>query len=80
MTHKHLPVAIFTAAVFTFGSGLAHADTNRRDIQAMNNAKLSLAQAIEAAEKQGQGRAIEAGFEAKDGAGQYEIKVLSQAN
>lgn len=78
MTLKLLPAAALLAATFVIGSGVAHADTNRRDIQAMNNAKLSLAQAIEAAEKQGQGRAIEAGFEAKDGTGQYEIKVLSQ--
>ncbi|EIM24456.1 PepSY domain-containing protein [Microvirga lotononidis] len=50
-------------------------DSNK--FQAARSAKVSLSQAVEAAEKQGQGRATEAEFEVKDGGGQYEIKVLS---
>lgn len=65
MNLKHLPTAALLAAVAAIGTGVAHADTNRRDIQAMSSAKLSLTQAIQAAETQGQGRAVEAGFEVK---------------
>ena len=47
------------------------------DVQAMQNLKVSLAQAIDTAEKQGQGKAVDAAFEREGNAGHYEIKVLS---
>lgn len=46
------------------------------EFQALRAAKVSLAKAIETAEQRGKGRAIEADFEANDGGGHYEIKVL----
>ncbi|MCW2241489.1 PepSY domain-containing protein [Azospirillum canadense] len=49
---------------------------NKKDVQALNQAKVSLTQAIETATKQGNGKAIDAEFEVEDGGGQYEIKVL----
>jgi uncharacterized membrane protein YkoI/sporulation protein YlmC with PRC-barrel domain len=47
------------------------------DVQAIQNLKVSLSQAIDTAEKQGQGKAIDADFERDGTAGHYEIKVLS---
>ena len=47
------------------------------DVQAMQNLKVSLAQAIDTAEKQGQGKAVDAAFEREGNAGHYEIKELS---
>jgi uncharacterized membrane protein YkoI len=48
-------------------------------MQALSRAKLSLTQAIEAAERQGEGKAIEAEFEARDNqASRYEVKVLGR--
>lgn len=43
---------------------------------AQQAARTTLAQAVEAAENRGQGRAVEAKFETRDGAGHYDIKVL----
>jgi len=43
----------------------------------MQNLKVSLSQAIDTAEKQGQGKAIDAAFKRDGTAGPYEIKVLS---
>ena len=50
---------------------------NASDVQAIQNLKVSLSQAIDTAEKQGQGKAIDAEFKRDGTAGQYEIKVLS---
>src|SRR3954454_20810090 len=47
------------------------------DVQAIRNLKVSLPQAIDTPEKQGQGKAIDAEFKRDGAAGQYEIKVLS---
>lgn len=56
--------------------GAAAADADK--LQAMENAKTSLTQAIEKAETEGQGKAIDVEFEATKQGGQYEVKVLSQ--
>lgn len=45
------------------------------EFQAVQTAKVSLSQALEAAETKGQGKAITADFDAKDGA-HYEVKVV----
>ena len=58
------------------GSGTGHAGHHARDLRAQQAARITLAQAVEAAENRGQGRAVEAKFETRDGAGAYEIKVL----
>jgi uncharacterized membrane protein YkoI len=50
---------------------------NASDVQAIQNLKVSLSQAIDTAEKQGQGKAIDAEFKRDGTAGYYEVKVLS---
>lgn len=55
------------------GSGSGH---HARDYQAQQAARTSLVQAIEAAEGRSQGRAVEASFDARNGRGHYEVKVL----
>ena len=63
------------------GSGTGHAGRHARDLRAQRAAGITLAQAVEAAENRGQGRAVEAKFETRDGAGAgagaYGIKVLN---
>lgn len=76
MKFRHSTAAV--AAAFTLASAVAYADMSRSEYEALNGAKLSLAQAIEAAEKHGQGKAVDAEFEAKKGGAEYEITVLSQ--
>lgn len=77
MKFRHSAAA--AAAAFLFASGIASADNlSRSEYEALTGAKLSLAQAIEVAEKQGNGKAIEAEFEAKKGGAEYEIMVLTQ--
>ena len=75
-----------TGARTTGSVGPATGDTARQtdrtswsasDVQAIRNLKVSLPQAIDTAEKQGQGKAIDAEFKRDGTAGQYEIKVLS---
>jgi len=70
----------------TVGSATAR-DTRRTDrswntteVQAIQNMKVSLAQAIDTAEQQGRGKAIDAEFERSGNAGYYAIKVLSNDN
>jgi uncharacterized membrane protein YkoI len=70
----------FTATMLTVGllaTPVLAAD--RDDYKAFNQAKTSLTQAIQTAEKaQGaQARAVDAEFEQDDGKSQYEIKVMS---
>lgn len=65
------------AAAFALGAGsLALVSPASADSAAAKNAKVSIAQAIEAAEKAGAGKATEADFE-DDNGGRWEIKVLS---
>src|SRR5215203_3072491 len=75
-----------TGARTTGSTGPVTGDTTRptdrgsrsaSDVQAMQNLKVSLSQAIDTAEKQGQGKAIDAEFNRDGNAGYYEIKVLS---
>ena len=53
---------------------------NTTEVQAIQNMKVSLSQAIDTAEKQGQGKAIDAEFERSGNAGYYSVKVLSNDN
>ena len=53
---------------------------NSNEVQAIQNMKVSLSQAIDTAEKQGQGKAIDAEFERSGNAGYYSVKVLSSDN
>lgn len=70
-------IGTILAAVLVAGAAVDLAVAQGSDLQAMIRAKLSLTQAIETAEQQGSGKAIEAKFEAGDGkAARYEIKVL----
>lgn len=46
------------------------------DYKALNEAKLSLTQAINTAEQQGDGKAIDAEFDVEDGVAMYEISIL----
>src|SRR3954452_11125888 len=75
-----------TGARTTGSTGPVTGDTNRptgrtsrsaSDVQAMQNLKVSLSQAIDMAEKQGQGKAIDAAFNRDGNAGHYAVKVLS---
>ena len=51
---------------------------DREDIQALNQSRISLTQAIETAAREGNGRAIDAEFDVENGRGEYEVKVLGQ--
>src|SRR5215204_2528414 len=75
-----------TGARTTGSTGPVTGDPNRTtgrtsrsasDVQAIQNLKVSLSQAIDTAEKQGQGKAIDAEFKRDGTAGHYEVKVLS---
>jgi len=75
-----------TGARTTAPTGPAAGDTTRStgrtsrsadDVRAIQNLKVSLSQAIDTAEKQGQGKAIDAEFKRDGTAGHYEVKVLS---
>jgi uncharacterized membrane protein YkoI len=65
-------------AILTIGAQITVAATPA-ELQALSRAKLSLTQAIETAERHGDGKAIEAEFEARnDQASRYEVKVLGR--
>jgi len=75
-----------TGARTTGSTGPVTGDTTRSagrtsrsadDVRGIQNLKVSLSQAIDTAEKQGQGKAIDAEFNRDGTAGHYEIKVLS---
>jgi uncharacterized membrane protein YkoI len=53
---------------------------NTSEVQAIQNMKVSLGQALDTAEQQGRGKAIDAEFERSGNAGYYAIKVLSNDN
>jgi uncharacterized membrane protein YkoI len=64
------------AAVLAFSAAEANAADG--DVQSVNNAKLSLTEAIEIAQKQGNGLAIDAELDVdRRSAAKYEVKVLS---
>jgi len=70
-------VAVITlggAGLALAGSGERETD-GRQEISAVLNAKTSLVQAIAIAEQKIGGKAVETGFENRDGAMAYEVKV-----
>jgi uncharacterized membrane protein YkoI len=69
---------ILLAASSLLALGVAHAsDSARHEAQAMEKAKISLTQAIHMAERQGNGQAISAEYEFKNGdPAYYQVKVL----
>ena len=70
--------ALLLAASSVLAMGAAFAsDSARHEAQAMEKAKLSLTEAIRVAERQGNGQAISAEYEFKNGnPAYYEVKVL----
>jgi len=69
-------LVLAASSVLAVGSAFA-ADTARHEAQAMEKAKISLTQAIHMAERQGNGQAISAEYEFKNGnPAYYEVKVL----
>jgi uncharacterized membrane protein YkoI len=69
---------MLAALAMVFAVGAAQSENAKREANALSNAKVSLTEAIRAAEQQGGGHAISAEYERKSGpAGEYEIKVLS---
>jgi uncharacterized membrane protein YkoI len=66
------------ACVAAIAFSAAQADDGTRDVEALNSAKISLVEAIQIAEKQGNGQAIDVEIEAgHKAAAHYEVKVLS---
>jgi uncharacterized membrane protein YkoI len=64
------------SSLLAFGAAQA-SDSARHEAQAMEKAKISLTEAIRMAEKQGNGQAISAEYEFKNGdPAYYEVKVL----
>lgn len=72
-TVRYAPLAGLALAV---GLGSAIASPAHADSAAAQTAKVSIAQAVEAAEKAGMGKATEADFEDDQG-GRWEVKVLA---
>src|SRR5262249_15367726 len=70
---------LVTAALSLLAMGAVQADdTTRHEAQSMEKVKISLSEAIRAAEKQGHGQAVSAEYELKSGKpAYYEVKVLS---
>jgi len=70
--------ALLVAASSVLATGAAFAsDSARHEAQAMEKAKISLTEAIHMAERQGNGQAISAEYEFKNGdPAYYEVKVL----
>ncbi len=58
-------------------AGGAAAANNGDEVKALHNAKLSLTDAIKIAEKEGNGKAVDAEIDAKSGQAQYAVEVLS---
>lgn len=64
------------AGALLFLAAAKPADAESVNYKALDQAKLSLTQAINTAEQQGGGKAIEAEFDSEDGAAMYEVSVL----
>ena len=76
-TRKSVLIATAVASLLTIGAAQA-SDSARHEAESIANAKVSLTEAIRAAEKQGNGNAISAEYELKGGnPAYYEVKVLS---
>src|SRR5579871_6050741 len=70
--------AIVAAVAMALAVSAAYADSAKREVQAMEGAKVSLTDAIRMAEKEANGKAIGADYKAAStGVGSYEVKVLS---
>jgi uncharacterized membrane protein YkoI len=71
--------SLMTAALSLLAFGTVRADDSaRHEAQGMEKAKISLSEAVRAAEKQGSGQAVSAEYELKSsGPAYYEVKVLS---
>ena len=70
--------AILAAVAMALAVSAAQADSAKREVQAMEGAKVSLTDAIRKAEREGNGKAIDADYKASSkGVGAYEVKVLS---
>jgi uncharacterized membrane protein YkoI len=72
------PKAILAAVGMALAMSAAQADSAKREVQAMSGVKISLTDAIRAAEREGNGKAIDADYRAaSSGVGSYDVKVLS---
>jgi uncharacterized membrane protein YkoI len=75
---KHEKKALLGALATVGAFSAIGANAGEREAQAINSAKLSLTDAIDIAQKQGNGMATDAEFDVERGsAARYEVKVLS---
>jgi uncharacterized membrane protein YkoI len=85
MKSKLKTLVLAAAAAGVFGSGLAYAQSaetyrgdDEKEVHAIARAKIGLAEAITAAERETSGKAIEGQIEAKkDGRSYFEIEVYA---
>jgi uncharacterized membrane protein YkoI len=73
-----IPVALATVMALgsTVGAVYAGSDDNGKEMTALQNAKISLAQAITGAEQKSGGKAISAGLNNENGAMTYGVEVI----
>ena len=78
LSTKTMPAAL--AALVILGAApavaAAHEHEDQAELAALQNAKVSLTDAIRTAEQQVSGKALDAGLENHDGKLRYEVKVL----
>jgi uncharacterized membrane protein YkoI len=67
---------VIGAIALSLAAGAGYA-ASKADMRALGSAKLSLTDAIQAAEKEGNGRAVDADVETKQGGARYAVEVLS---
>ncbi|MBV8804084.1 MAG: PepSY domain-containing protein, partial [Sinobacteraceae bacterium] len=67
---------VLSAVAAVVGATVLHA-ADKTDAQAIQGARMSMTEAIQMAERQGNGKAIDAKFGATKEGGQYAIEVLS---
>lgn len=72
--NTHHRLTLLAGAAMLLATPVLAADQD--DVRALEQAKVSLTQAIDIAARQGNGMAIDAEFEEEDGRGAYEVKVL----
>jgi uncharacterized membrane protein YkoI len=75
---KLIPAVLATAMVVgsTAGAVYAGSDDSAKELAALRNAKISLAQAIAGAEQKSGGKAISAGLNNENGAMAYGVEVV----
>jgi uncharacterized membrane protein YkoI len=73
-----MPVVLATAVLLggTAGAVYAGSDNNAKELTTLQNAKISLAQAITGAEQKSGGKAISAGLNNENGAMTYGVEVI----